>query len=284
MVVVDVIPSEIAGWADVVLPESTYLERHDELNVELFKDPFVALRQPVIASPHDQKPNWWIAKQLAEKLGLGAFYPWKDIEEYLGHRLKEAELDFATLKQQGIIRGKRQPLYFEEGAPAEFGTPSGKIEFYSPQLEKAGFDPVPKYVRPVAGPPGAFRLLFGRAPVHSFSRTHSNRLLSDMMDENAVWVNAAVARRLGLKSGHRVRLKNQDGVVSLPIAVKATERIRPDCVYVVHGFGHTSRGLRHAFGKGASDAQLITRYKTDPLMGGTAMNVNFVTLEPAEAV
>jgi thiosulfate reductase/polysulfide reductase chain A len=120
--------------------------------------------------------------------------------------------------------------------------------------------------------------------VHSFSRTHSNRLLSDMMDENAVWVNAAVARRLGLKSGHRVRLKNQDGVVSLPIAVKATERIRPDCVYVVHGFGHTSRGLRHAFGKGASDAQLITRYKTDPLMGGTAMNVNFVTLEPAEAV
>jgi thiosulfate reductase/polysulfide reductase chain A len=120
--------------------------------------------------------------------------------------------------------------------------------------------------------------------VHSFSRTHSNRLLSDMMAENNVWVNATVARRLGLKSGDRVRLKNQDGVVSLPIAVKATERIRPDCVYVVHGFGHTSRGLRHAFGKGASDAQLITRYQTDPLMGGTAMNVNFVTLEPAEAV
>ncbi len=30
MVVVDVVPSEIAGWADVVLPESIYLERHDE--------------------------------------------------------------------------------------------------------------------------------------------------------------------------------------------------------------------------------------------------------------
>ena len=27
MVVVDVIPSEIAGWADVILPESVYLER-----------------------------------------------------------------------------------------------------------------------------------------------------------------------------------------------------------------------------------------------------------------
>jgi thiosulfate reductase/polysulfide reductase chain A len=281
LVVVDVVPSEIAGWADVVLPESTYLERHDELNVELFKEPFVALRQPVIASPHDQKPNWWIARQLAVKLGLEAFFPWKDIEEYLAYRLKEAGLDFATLKRDGIIRGPREPIYFEEGAPAEFGTPSGKIEFYSHQLQEAGFDPVPKFTRPAAGPPGAFRLLFGRAPVHTFSRTHTNRILSDMMDENAVWVNTAAARRLGLRSGDRVRLKNQDGILSHSVAVKATERIRPDCVYLVHGFGHTARGLRHAFGKGASDAQLITRYKVDPLMGGTAMNVNFVTLEPA---
>jgi len=37
--------------------------------------------------------------------------------------------------------------------------------------------------------------------------------------------------------------------------------------------------LRSTFGKGASDARLITRYETDPLMGGTGMNVNFVTLE-----
>ena len=50
---------------------------------------------------------------------------------------------------------------------------------------------------------------------------------------------------------------------------------------MVHGFGHTSRALRSAYGKGASDAQLITRYAVDPLMGGTGMNVNFVTIEQA---
>ena len=95
-------------------------------------------------------------------------------------------------------------------------------------------------------------------------------------------VQRGVASRLGLSNGTRVRLRNQDGVVSNPVRVKATERIRPDCVYLVHGFGHTSRMLRRALGKGASDAQLATRYLTDPLMGGTGMNVNFVTLE-AEA-
>jgi thiosulfate reductase / polysulfide reductase chain A len=100
-----------------------------------------------------------------------------------------------------------------------------------------------------------------------------------MMDENEVWVNADLARRLGLSTGDRVRLRNQDGVVSLPVKVLATERIRADCVYMVHGFGHTAPRLRRAFGKGASDAQLMTRYANDPLMGGTGMHVNFVTFE-----
>ena len=138
---------------------------------------------------------------------------------------------------------------------------------------------MPKYTRPAAGPPGSFRLLFGRSPVHTFSRTQTNPVLAQAMSENEVWVNADNAVRLGVKTGDRVRLRNQDGVVSNPIKVKATQAIRPDCVYLVHGFGHTAKGLRRALGKGASDAQLVTRYATDPLMGGTGMNVNFVTLE-----
>jgi len=165
----------------------------------------------------------------------------------------------------------------------EFPTPSGKIEFYSVQLKERGLDPVPKYRRHPEPPPGTFRLLFGRAPVHSFGRSQTNPILAEMMDENEVWVNADVARRMGLANGAWVRLKNQDGVVSNRVKVLATERIRTDCVYMVHGFGHSARRLTRAFGKGASDAQLITRYTTDPLMGGTAMNVNFVTFAAEEA-
>jgi thiosulfate reductase / polysulfide reductase chain A len=282
LVVVDVIPSEIAGWADVVLPETTYLERYDELNVESFREAFVALRQPVLHAPHDQKPNWWIARKLADKLGLGMYYPWKTIEEYLEHRLSSAGLSFAELKQKGIIRGEKQPVFFDEGVEPGFPTDSGKIEFYSTKLKDAGFDPVPKYRPPTPPPDGAFRLLFGRSPVHSFSRTQSNPILHDMMSENEVWVNAGMAARLNLADGTYVRLRNQDGVTSERVQVKATRRIRPDCVYLVHGFGHTAKALTRALHKGASDAQLITRYETDPLMGGTGMNVNFVTLE-AEA-
>jgi len=279
LVVIDVIPSEIAGWADVVLPESNYLERFDDLNVGWFRDPFVSMRQPVIEAPDEQKPNWWIAKQLAKRLGLAEYFPFEHIEDYLKYRVEAAGLSYGKLKQKGVIVGAKQPNYWDEGVPAEFFTPSGKIEFYSNQLKEHGFDPVPEYTAPESGPPGSFRLLFGRAPVHSFSRTQSNPLLHEMMDENELWLNHLVANRMGLKSGDRVKLRNQDGAESLPIKVKATQRIRQDCVYMVHGFGHNAKALRKAFGKGASDAGLITRYKTDPLMGGTGMNVNFVTIE-----
>jgi thiosulfate reductase / polysulfide reductase chain A len=279
MVVVDTLPSGIAGWADVVLPETTYLERYDDLNVELFREPFVALRQPVVPPPADQKPNWWIARELATRLGLGAYYPWKDVEEYLDSRLKAAGHSLAELKQKGLVKGPKPPLYFEDGIAPEFATPTGKVEFYSTQLAGAGFDPIPRYQRPADGPPGSFRLLYGRAPVHTFSRTQTNPILRDAMSENEVWVNAAVGARLGLESGDYVTLRNQDGVVSNRVKARVTEAIRPECVYMVHGFGHTSKALRGAYLRGASDSQLITRYATDPLMGGTGTNVNFVTIE-----
>ena len=279
MVVVDVVPSEIAGYADVVLPESVYVERYDDLNTPLFKESFVALRQPVVDAPNDQKPNWWMAKQIGEKLGLSEYFPWKNVEEYLDTRLKSAGLSLSELQKKGVMKGPKQPIYLGENEEPTFYTPSGKIEFYSLRLKEAGFDPIPKYNKPEEPPAGYFRLLFGRSPVHTFSKTQSNRFLTDQMDENEVWLNVDIAKRMGVKNGEYVKLKNQDGVVSNKVKVKATERIRTDCVYMVHGFGQRAKMYRQTFNKGASDAQLITKYKMDPLMGGTGMNVNFVTID-----
>jgi thiosulfate reductase/polysulfide reductase chain A len=72
-------------------------------------------------------------------------------------------------------------------------------------------------------------------------------------------------------------LKNQDGVVSNRVRVRVTERIRPDSVFMAHGFGHTSKRLRLTYNVGADDSALMTRVKIDPIMGGTSMRTNFVT-------
>ena len=155
----------------------------------------------------------------------------------------------------------------------------------SDQLKSAGFHALPEFTPPEEPPPGSFRLLFGRAPAHTFGRTINNRFLSQVFAENEVWINATAAAAVAgfedrpLKHGDRVMLVNQDGVRSGPVRVKVTQRIRGDCVYLVHGFGHSARGLRFARGRGASDSALVTRSKVDPIMGGTGMNVNFVRLE-----
>jgi thiosulfate reductase/polysulfide reductase chain A len=279
LMVIDTVPSEIAGYADVVLPEAVYLERWDTLNDDCLRMSFLALRQPVVEPPDQQKPGWWIGRELGRRLGVEAFFPWKDIEECLRVRVTQGGFDFDQLKSKGILTGPPKPLYIDDGAEVSYDTPSGKVEFWSQQLADKGFDPVPKYTPPESGPPGSYRLISGRAPMHTFSRTIGNPRLNQLMPENAVWVNAAEARRLGLATGDRVRLRNQDGVVSDPVVVQATERIRPECVYMVHGFGSTSKAWKLAYRKGASTAQLASRYKVDPLMGGTSIHSNFVTLD-----
>ena len=195
--------------------------------------------------------------------------------------MKGAGIDAARLARDGVIEGEPAPIYLEEGAAPVFDTPSGKIELHSPQLAAAGFDPMPTWRDgEIEEPPaGYFRLLFGRGPTHTFGRTTNNRLLAGVQKENAVWINDRAARRLGLVDGERVRLRNQDGIESdLSAPLKVTPRIRPDAVYLVHGFGHAAKELRQAHGRGIDDTQLISRYRTDPLMGGTGMNVNFVTV------
>jgi thiosulfate reductase/polysulfide reductase chain A len=279
LVVVETHPSEMAGYADVVLPESMFLERHDDLYVGWGRQGWTALRQPAVAPPADQKPAWWMAKQLAEKLGLGEFMPFKDMDEYLAKRCEKSGVDYAKFRKEGIVMGEKKPITIEEGAEIAFETPSKKVEFWSEQLAKRGFDPVPKYTAPDVAPAGFFRLVSGRAPVHTFSRTQTSVYLRDLMKENEVWVNGETAAKAGLRHGQYVRLRNQDGIVSNRVKVKATQRIRPDTLYMVYGFGHTNPMLKSAYLMGASAAQLNTRYKVDPLMGGTSIHQNFVTFE-----
>ncbi|MGD8322060.1 MAG: molybdopterin-dependent oxidoreductase, partial [Gemmatimonadota bacterium] len=280
LVSVDILPTEITGWADVVLPEATYLERCDEPFAPAYREPYITVRQEVVPPLYESKPGWWIARELGIKLDLPNFFPWKDAMEYAEARVKPLGFDCEMLQREGVVMGEQKPIYFEEGAVPAFYTESGKIEIFSQKLAEAGFDAMPTWHADDVEdpPPGYYRLLFGRMPMHTFGRSTNNELLLETGPENAVWVNAQVAKDWGLKHGQQIHLKNQDGVVSdFSAPVKVTERIRPDCVFVAHGFGHDSKKLKRAYGNGINDSQLVTRYKVDPIMGGTGMNVNFVT-------
>jgi len=280
IVAVDTMPMEITGWADVVLPECTYLERYDSLRVSPHRKPAIALRMPAAEPMYNTRPAYLIARELSKKLGLESYFPNEKQEDLLDWQLKEAGSSLEEMKKIGVRTFERDydDIYIAEDEQVEFFTDSGKIELYSTYLEQFGFDPLPKYTPHEEPPEGFYRLIYGRAPMHTFSRTSNNPNLTDLMDENKIWVNPKVAKEWGLVSDQLIWLRNQDDVISqFPIKVRITERIRWDSVYMVHGFGHAQKQMKRCFGKGASDTQLITKVLVDPLMGGTGMRGNFVT-------
>jgi thiosulfate reductase/polysulfide reductase chain A len=139
-------------------------------------------------------------------------------------------------------------------------------------------DAIPVYEPTEEPPDGYYRLLYGRNPLHTFAKTQNTPVLSDVSPENELWINEDEATALGYVSGDKVWLENDNGDRSGPIAVKATQRIRKDAVFMAHGFGQIADGLTNANGKGASDTKLMSRYKLDPISGGAGMRVNFVRL------
>ncbi len=280
IVSVDTMPMEITGWADVVLPECTYLERYDVLRAGPHRKPAVALRMPASEPLYNSKPGYNIARELSVRLGLGSYFPFEKQEDMLDWQLKQTGSSLEEMQKRGVKTFEREvdDIYIAADEQVEFSTDSGKIELYSPYFEQMGFDPLPKYTPHEEPPDGFYRLIYGRAPMHTFSRTSNNANLTDLMDENSVWVNPKVAKEWGLNGDQYIWLKNQDDVVSdFPLKVRITERIRWDSVYMVHGFGHSQKQMTRCFGKGASDTQLITKVMTDPVMGGTGMRGNFVT-------
>ena len=278
--VIDTMPMEVTGYADVVLPEATYLERYDFLRAAQNRYPSVALRMPAVKPKYKSKPAWWIVKQIGERLGLHDYFNYDDYSEVLDWQLKQIGTSLEEMKKIGVKTFPREtgPLYLSDNEDYQFNTNTGKVELYSTEFENNGFDPMPVYKAHPEPPQNFYRLIYGRAPMHTFSRTQNNHNLWDLMKQNTVWVHPTVANLWSLKNGEKVWLKNQDGAITdFAVEVRVTERVRWDSVYMVHGFGHSDKKLTRAYGRGASDEKMITRYAQDPISGGTGMRVNFVT-------
>jgi thiosulfate reductase/polysulfide reductase chain A len=120
--------------------------------------------------------------------------------------------------------------------------------------------------------------LTGKVGQHTQFGTQNNQLLHKYQDEPRLWMNLEVAKNRGLQDGDLVKVTSEVGEVK--IALHATPAIRPDCVYMTPGFGHLSKGLRTAYGIGASDSVLHETY-TDPISGSQALSQTFVSVEKA---
>ncbi len=273
---VDVMPTDITMWADILLPEVSYLERYDYIKTGTQWDlsekqqQFISARMPLVSPLFERKDQVFITNEIAKRMGYEADIPVKSAEDMVEKNLKVAGLSLAQLRKEGGIH--IQPGKNPYNMPDDF-----EVVFYNEDIEDAGFPGVPTY-KPVEEPPAGFaRLIYGRVPVHTFNRTQNNVWLHTAMPTNPVWLNDELAAKMGLKDGDEVGFINQDGMKSRTTTiVKTTPGIRKDCVYMGHGYGSANPLMTVGVGAGVDDTSLITKIAVDPETGANGMRNNFV--------
>jgi thiosulfate reductase/polysulfide reductase chain A len=272
---IDIQMSDTAWYADVVFPESTYLERWDPVEVLAGIWPVVVLRQPVIEPLHDTKPCLEIVQGLAKRLGLSQYFDYT-IDQWNQAAVKElpTETPFEYLKKHGVWTPPGGPKYGATlNADHRFVTKSGKIELYSERLQETGHDPLPVYQPRPEPPPGKMRLVIGRKAFYTHASTTSNPWLFDFAPENRLWIHPEAARSAGVADGDWVEVASTAGSVQL--RAKVAQEIRRDCVFMLHGFGKRSPWLKRTYNRGGSDAAVLET-AWDRVSGNAAMHETFV--------
>ncbi|MBD3868206.1 MAG: molybdopterin-dependent oxidoreductase [Acidobacteria bacterium] len=276
VVVTDIMPTDTAWLADVILPESSYLEREDP--VVGFQDPypFLSMRNKVVDPVHDTKPNFEIMQELSRRLGFPEFFDYK-IKAMQRAQLEPFGLEPESLEATGMWSDRKERTYgksLKEGY--RFRTPSGKIELASERFRRRGYNPVPVYEPQDAIPGNQFKLLVGKNAYFTHASNQNNPWLHELMPDNGLWLNSKPAAQRGISNGDIVRVKSAVGEVEVRAIV--TERIRPDCVHLPHGFDHISPLMSRVHGAGACDSDLLIS-REDHISGNAALHETLVTVE-----
>jgi len=255
IVALDINYSDIAWYADVILPESTYLERTDCVQQANGLKPQMFLRQQVVTPRYDTREGAMILKQIGERIGIGSFFPYENMEDLVQWQLEGTGFSREDFNAKGFVAYGKKQIFWDRKEGIKFKTPSGKIEFTSSLLEDAGFESFPDYEAMPSPPEGQFRLTTGRNALHTHCSTQNNPYLNEISPENALWINKEKAAELNINNGDMVEVYSSRG--SGTIKAMVTDLIHPEAVFMLHGFGHEAKKASRSYNKGLNDSVLM---------------------------
>ncbi|OIJ13820.1 hypothetical protein BKP35_08570 [Anaerobacillus arseniciselenatis] len=266
--------NETSNLADIVIPGTTYLERFGLVTRGINWE-YVALRQPVIKPLFNQYSEAEFFIELAKRLELkdqSGQVAFSNIryEDYLDIRLqrskanitldelKEAPGGVWTSPESTEYRRYEKTVIKTETKKFQFSLSNSSknisLNYILPEYQQRRWLPDKKY---------PYYLISWKHITHTHSRTQNNPYLSELKDQNYLYINPMTANSLGFKDGELV------GVISPFGETKAQLRfspgMHPEVLGTEWGFGHWAFG-DYAREKGFAVNQL-NKFLVDEVTG-----------------
>ncbi|GAC1328573.1 MAG: molybdopterin oxidoreductase family protein [Mycobacteriales bacterium] len=259
LVVADVVLSETAATADVVLPVAQWAEE-DGTTTDL--QGRILLRRRAVDPPSGVRTDLHVLKGLATRLGVPTGFPIDPQEafEELGRASAGGRADYAGISYPRLAAG--EVLHWPCPDAAHPGTPRLFLDRFAHPDGRARFVAVDQ--PPTAEPLDADWPLFlttGRVTAHYQSGAQTRRIdaLTEAAPSAYVELHPFLAERLEVVDGERVRVSTRRGQATLRAQVSDT--IRPDTVFVPFHWAGRQR------------ANLLTSDALDPISRMPAFKV-----------
>lgn len=232
--------TDTVDYADVVLPAATFLEQKDVQGA--YGHYYVGLSNQAIEPLGEARQNVWVFSELARRMGFTEPCFNDKPDELIAQALwrgkaKSPLLAGITAKSLNAAGGHIRLKFEEEAkggsflpfADGGFGTPSGKIEFYSESLAAQGLDPLPGYVPATEsrfGAVDAYPLEFLPRKADNYTNSTFANLPGHQKLENGrmgiLEIHSTDAAARGIASGNRVEVFNARGRIELIAQVMDT--------------------------------------------------------------
>src|SRR5665213_2942972 len=236
LVVQDLFLTETAFHADVVLPASAFAEKSGSFTNT---DRRVQIANPVVAPPGDARQDWWIIKEIANRLGLNWNY---EGPADIFAELAQVMPSFNNITWNRLLRedsvtypcdAEDRPgneIVFGDGFP----TASGRARL------------VPASIIPPAEEPDAdypLVLTTGRQLElwHTGAMTRRASVLDEIEPEAVASLAPSELRRLGIASGDAVKITTRRGHIELK--ARADSNVAPGMVFVPFCFAEAAQYL-----------------------------------------
>lgn len=273
LVVTDVVPSETALLADVVLPTTQWAEEEGTMTS---LEGRVIRRRRAIDPPGQARSELDILADLATRLGSPVVLATRPDEVFdeLARASAGGPADYSGISYARLDAGEALSWPCPAGdGPPHPGTPRLFAESFPTPDGRARLLPV-SHLGPTdpVRPDAPLWLVTGRVLQHYQSGAQTRRVaeLARSVPDPRVEVHPLLATRLGLEEGSSVRLRTARGC--LVARARLTPSVRPDTVFMPFHWG------------GAHSVNLLTSDATDPVSGMPefkvcAVDVSAVPLE-----